>query len=93
MDLLTLYFRYSILPTLSLAGILHLEVLDHSFSGKEFQDFVSGVLDRMQPWPLPNLVLIMDNASIHKVPGICEMVEEQYVLIYSTQILLIFLKS
>ena len=54
-DLLTLYFRYSILPTLSLDGILHLEVLDHSFLGKEFQDFVSGVLDRMQPWPLPNL--------------------------------------
>ena len=93
MDLLTLYFRYSILPALSLDGILHLEVLDHSFSGKEFQDFVSGVLDRMQPWPLPNSVLIMDNASIHKVPGIREMVEERYVSIYSTQIILIFLKS
>ena len=47
----------------------------------------------MQPWPLPNSVLIMDNASIHKVPGIREMVEEWYVSIYSTQIILIFLKS
>ena len=45
MDLLTLCSRYSILPALSLDGILHLEVLDHCFSGKEFQDFVSGVLD------------------------------------------------
>ena len=80
----TICFRYSILPALSLDGILHLEVLDHSFLGEEFQDFVSGILDRMQPWPLPNSVLVMDNASIHKVPGIREMVEERYVLIYST---------
>jgi hypothetical protein len=66
--------KYSILPALSLDGILHLEVLDHSFSGKEFADFVEGVLNQMQPWPLPNSVLVMDNASIHKVPGIREMV-------------------
>jgi len=74
--------RYSILPALSLDGILHLEVLDHSFSGEEFQDFVKGVLDRMQPWPMPNSVLVMDNASIHKVPGIREMVEQRCVAIY-----------
>ena len=54
-----------------------MEVLDHSFSGEEFIDFVSGLLNQMQPWPLPNSVLVMDNASIHKVDGICEMVEER----------------
>jgi hypothetical protein len=69
--------RYSILPALSLDGILHLEVSDHSFSGEEFIDFVGGLLDQMQPWPLPNSVLVMDNMSIHKVPRILEMVEEQ----------------
>ncbi|KAG1798296.1 hypothetical protein EV424DRAFT_1333045, partial [Suillus variegatus] len=52
---------------LSLDSILHLEVLDHSFSGEEFADFVAGVLDQMQPWLMPNSVLVMDNASIHKV--------------------------
>jgi DDE superfamily endonuclease len=67
--------RYSILPALSLDGILHLEVLDHSFTGEEFHSFVEGILDQMQPWPLPNLVLVLDNASIHKIPGIQEMVE------------------
>jgi hypothetical protein len=70
-------FRYSILPALSLDGVVHLEVLDHPFNGEEFGDFVEGVLDRMQPWPLPQSVLVMDNASIHKVPGIREMVEER----------------
>ena len=81
MDILTLCSRYSILPALSLDGILHLEVLDHSFTGEEFCNFVSGVLDQMQPWPMPKSVLVMDNASIHKVPGIREMVEQQHVAI------------
>jgi len=56
--------------------------MDHSFSGEEFRDFVEGVLDRMQPWPMPNSVLVMDNASIHKVPGIQEMVEQRCVIIH-----------
>ena len=30
----------------------------------------------MNEWPLPNSVLVIDNASIHKVEGIHEMVEE-----------------
>jgi len=31
----------------------------------------------MNEWPLPNSVLVIDNASIHKVAGIREMVEER----------------
>ena len=67
--------RYSILPALSLDGILHVEVLDHAINGANFLSFVEGLLDRMQPWPLPNSVLIMDNAAIHQVEGVREMVE------------------
>lgn len=69
--------RYSILPALSLDGILHLEVLDHSFNGDEFKSFILGLLDQMNTYPLPNSVIVMDNASIHKVPGIRELVEEK----------------
>ena len=29
----------------------------------------------MNKWPLPHSVLVVDNASIHKVPGIRELVE------------------
>ena len=35
--------RYSILPAFD--GILHLEVLDHSFTGEDFHSFIEGVLD------------------------------------------------
>jgi transposase len=31
----------------------------------------------MNEWPLPRSVLVVDNASIHKVAGIREMVEER----------------
>jgi hypothetical protein len=60
--LLSMYWhfvRYSNFPALSLNSILHLEVLDHSFSGEEFGHFVSGVLDQMQPWPMPWIVTRM----------------------------------
>ena len=29
----------------------------------------------MNKWPLPNSVLVVDNVSIHKVDGICKLVE------------------
>jgi hypothetical protein len=59
-----------------------LEVLDHPFTGEEFGHFVASVLDQMQPWPMSKSVLVMDNASIHKVAGIRDMVEEWYVSFY-----------
>lgn len=79
LSIIQLLFRYSILLALLLDGVIHLEVLNHAFTGHEFANFVDGVLDQMQPWPLPNSVLVMDNAQIHHVPGIQEMVEERRV--------------
>ena len=88
---LLMHCRYSILPALSLDGILHLEVLDHSFTGDEFCDFVEGVLDQMQPLPLPNSVLVLDNASIHKISGLQEMVEAWCVLVISLQFITVLI--
>ena len=68
--------RYSILPALSLDGILHTAIHNHAITSDEFLLFIAGLLDHMQPWPLPNLVIVMDNAAIHKVEGIWEMIEE-----------------
>jgi transposase len=60
---------------LSLDGILHVEVLDHPITGADFLTFIEGLLKCMQPRPLPNSVLVMDNAAIHRVDGVCEMIE------------------
>jgi hypothetical protein len=59
-----------------------LEVLDHTFTGEEFGHFVAGMLDQMQPWPMSKSVLVMDNASIYKFAGNCDMVKEQDVSFY-----------
>lgn len=68
---------YSILPALSLDGILHLDVLDNAITVDDFRRFLLGLLPQMNKWPLPNSVLVIDNATIHKVAGIREMVEER----------------
>lgn len=33
----------------------------------------------MRPWPQPNSVIVLDNASIHKSVELCEMVVARYV--------------
>jgi hypothetical protein len=68
--------KYSLLPAISLDGILHLEVVENAITGADFHQFVHGLLPRMNKWPLPNSVLVVNNMSIHKVAGIHEMVEE-----------------
>ena len=44
-------FSYSILPALSLDGILHPDVLDRSYTAATFNSFVDGLLDNMNPFP------------------------------------------
>ena len=39
--------------------------------------FVEGLLLQMNEFPLPNSVLVIDNASIHKIDGIRELVEDR----------------
>ena len=65
------------LPALSLNGILHLEVVKDAVTGTDFRRFVEGLLTRMNEFPLPNSVLVIDNASIHKVDSIREMVKDR----------------
>jgi hypothetical protein len=67
--------KYSILPALSLDGILHLEVVENAITGDIFHRFIEDLLPHMNEWPMPNSVLVVDNAAIHKVAGICELVE------------------
>ncbi|KAF9230527.1 hypothetical protein BU15DRAFT_15744, partial [Melanogaster broomeanus] len=51
-----------ILPAISLDGMLHLDVLNESWTGVTFYRFIEGLLDNMNPFPQRNSVLVMDNA-------------------------------
>jgi len=69
--------RYSVLPALSLEGILHCSVVEGSFCTESFTKFISGLLDHMEPFPARNSVIVMDNCRIHKHPDIQALVESR----------------
>jgi len=71
--------RYSLLPALSLDGILHAKVVEGSFTAARFRDFIEGLLDHMQPFPNNNSVIVMDNARIHKDPEILNLIKARGV--------------
>lgn len=79
----SLVISFSILPALSLDGILHVKVVDGSFNSETFLEFIKEVVSKMNPYdPVQhnkNSVLILDNCRIHKDPAIIELVESRYV--------------
>jgi hypothetical protein len=59
---------------------------DKSWAGDKLCTFISHLTaTKMNPYPLPNLVLVMDNCSTHHVDGIWELVKARYVLKTSVQ--------
>ncbi|KAF9256105.1 hypothetical protein L218DRAFT_882561 [Marasmius fiardii PR-910] len=58
--------KYSILPAISLDGILHLNVIEQSYTAEAFNAFIEILLTRMNLFPEKNSVIVMDNAVIHK---------------------------
>lgn len=79
-------FSYSVLPALSLDGVLPLNIQDHSYTSEDFNSFVDGLLDSMNLFPQRNSVIIMDNASIHKSAALEEMVLARYVSLFDANI-------
>ena len=60
-------------------GMLDCMVVEGSFNTELFITFIKNLIDKMQPFPLPNSVIIMDNCAIHKAPEIRELIEARYV--------------
>ncbi|KAI0753031.1 hypothetical protein C8Q80DRAFT_1051168, partial [Daedaleopsis nitida] len=51
-----------LLPAMSLDGVLHLDIIEGAYTGAHFMEFISGLLDNMNPFPGPRSVIVMDNA-------------------------------
>ncbi|EHS64526.1 uncharacterized protein PGTG_22314 [Puccinia graminis f. sp. tritici CRL 75-36-700-3] len=68
--------RFSILPAISINGIIALKVRDDTYTGIKFEHFLKWtLLPRMNKYPSPNSVLVCDNARIHRgryIEAICD---------------------
>jgi len=71
--------RYSILPAISMNGIIYSHIKLGGYDGDEFLYFLEGLVERMNPYLGPESVLVIDNCRIHHVPGVQELCDERGV--------------
>jgi hypothetical protein len=79
--MICLRVRYSLLPALSIEGIIWAKIVEGSFTKPFFQEFIAELLQRMQPFPARNSVIVMDNAQIHKNREVVDMIHARSVFI------------
>jgi transposase len=60
--------RWSILPAIGINGYLEYEIYHGSFTSERFENFIMKLLRKMNPYPLPRSVLVMDNVASHHSP-------------------------
>ena len=73
--------RYSILPALSMSGVLYLKIVEGSFNTELFIDFITGLLSQMNHFPGDNSVIVMDNCRIHKSEEIVNLIHDRYAFV------------
>lgn len=57
-------------------------IIEGSFNTELFTEFIEDLLDKMQPFPARNSVIVMDNCKIHKAPEIRELVVSRWVMVF-----------
>jgi transposase len=65
--------RYQILPAYTQDCVLVSKVFQGTTDGALFKDYIEQLLQHCRPFPEPNSVLIMDNASFHHSERIEQM--------------------
>ena len=74
-----IFFSYSMLPALSLEGVIYSDIVKGSYDGEKFVRFVDELTSVMNPYPGKNSVLVMYNCRIHHVPEVEEVCAAKYV--------------
>jgi hypothetical protein len=72
------YCSYSILPALTLDGIIYSKIIEDSFDGPAFCAYLEVLMMHMNPYPEKHSVLVMDNCAIHHVNEVEEICSERW---------------
>jgi transposase len=73
--------RWSILPAIGINGYLDYEIYHGSFNAERFNGFIQRLLTKMEPFPGPRSVLVMDNAPIHGSQELRDLCRERGVIL------------
>lgn len=60
-------------------GILAVDIVEGSYNKLRFAKFIDGLLGRMNQYPAPKSVIVMDNCRIHKCPEVLQMIKDRFV--------------
>ncbi|TDL24672.1 hypothetical protein BD410DRAFT_719484, partial [Rickenella mellea] len=70
--------RYSILPALSLDGIIAVDLFEGSVNRERFVHFLRDHLAPcLNPFPMEQSVVVMDNCTIHHDEDIRQIIEDE----------------
>ncbi|KAF9538412.1 hypothetical protein CPC08DRAFT_612093, partial [Agrocybe pediades] len=70
--------RYSVLPALTSEGMIALDIFEGSVNKERFIQFITEqVAPRLNPYPGPCSVVILDNCTIHHDEDIRQIIEEE----------------
>ena len=73
--------RWSILPAIGINGYLEYEIFHGSFNSERFENFIKRLLLKMNRFPLPRSVLVMDNVATHHSPLVAQLCREARVIV------------
>ena len=65
--------RWSILPAIGINGYLDYEIFHGSFNSERFENFIKRLLKKMNRFPEPRSVLVMDNVATHHSPWVKQL--------------------
>ncbi|PKC01482.1 hypothetical protein RhiirA5_261733, partial [Rhizophagus irregularis] len=67
--------RYTILPALSLQGIIAVDIMEGNCTKEKFREFVISNVPQMNAYPNEQSVLVLDNARIHHDDDLIDYIE------------------
>jgi hypothetical protein len=76
--------RYSLLPAITVDGLIYSHIKVGGYNGEEFLEYIDGLMDHMNPYPALRSILVIDNCRIHHVFGVEELCEARYVLSFAS---------